>query len=108
MKADDVEKFIVDLLQSSVLDSAVKDLETKAGGLFIYARLLQAQMEEMQHKTGGRKVDFAQLRSLPAGLGQMYESGCLLFAGARGEARRQKTWRSSLWACCRAPCWTPR
>ena len=40
------------LLQSSVLDSAVKSLEDKAGGLFIYAKLLEAQLKEMQRETG--------------------------------------------------------
>ena len=73
-KADDVEAFVMKLLQSSVLDSAVKSLEEKAGGLFIYAKLLEAQLKEMQRETGGRRADLAKLRALPSGLGEMYES----------------------------------
>ena len=74
VKVEEVEKFIMKMLQSSVLNSAVKSLEKKAEGLFIYARLLQAQLEEIQRETGGRKVDFAKLGVLPSGLSEMYDS----------------------------------
>ena len=87
VKADELERFLVKLLQSSVLDSAVRTLEAKAGtvhdigltlfysvpvlgGLFIYARLLQEQLKAMA--TSGTTINFSQLTDLPAGINEMY------------------------------------
>jgi len=57
------------MLHSSVLESTVHELELKAGGLFLYATLLAAQLSHNQ----ADKIDFAKLQLLPSGLSEMYE-----------------------------------
>ena len=59
------------LLHSSVLDSALHTLEAKAGGLFIFAKLLQDQLKA-QAKVGA--INFSSLGDLPSGLDGIYAS----------------------------------
>ena len=68
---DHVELFkakLPKMLRSSVLETAVNELERKAEGLFLYASLLARHLEAMEHK-----VDFAALQGLPSGLSEIYE-----------------------------------
>lgn len=58
------------LLESSVLDSVVRELEMKAEGLFLYASLVARQLSEEKDL-----IDFsALLQRLPNGLGEIYQS----------------------------------
>lgn len=70
--ADELEAFIVGQLNSSSLDAAVKVLVDKAGGLMLYARLLEQSLEETNGNDGDAKVDFGALTALPGGLDDMY------------------------------------
>ena len=62
------EAILTKMLRSSVLEAAVRVLEGKAGGLFLYASLLARQLEASK-----AKVDFAELRGLPTGLSEVYQ-----------------------------------
>ena len=62
------ETILSKMLRSSVLEAAVRVLEGKAGGLFLYASLLARQLE-----ASPGKVDFAELRGLPTGLSEIYQ-----------------------------------
>ena len=62
------EAILTKMLRSSVLEAAVRVLEGKAGGLFLYASLLARQLEASKGK-----VDFAELRGLPTGLSEVYQ-----------------------------------
>ena len=64
------EASLTKLLHSSVLETAVRELERKAGGLFLYASLLARQLEG----SVGGKIDFKQLRGLPVGLSEVYQT----------------------------------
>ena len=44
----------------------------KAGGLMLYARLLEQSLEETNGNDGDAKVDFGALTALPGGLDDMY------------------------------------
>ena len=68
---DELEAFLTQLLHSSVLDSALHMLEAKAGGLFIFAKLLQDQLKA-QAKVGA--INFSSLGDLPSGLDGIYAS----------------------------------
>ena len=57
------------MLRSSVLETAVRELQDKTGGLFLYASLLARQLEA----SVGGKIDFKQLRGLPMGLSEVYQ-----------------------------------
>eukprot|EP00937_MAST-01D_sp_MAST-1D-sp2_P006716 g6716.t1 len=65
-----VMKFIVGLLDSSALDGAIRTMVGKAGGLFIYARLLEEALAAAG--AGGAKLANAAVEDLPAGLDEMY------------------------------------
>jgi hypothetical protein len=65
---------LTQLLHSSVLDSALHTLEAKAGGLFIFAKLLQDQLQA-QAKVGA--INFSSLGDLPSGLDGIYASNFL-------------------------------
>ena len=103
--ADELEAFIVGQLNSSALDAAVKVLVDKAGGLMLYARLLEQSLEETNSHD---KVDFGALTALPAGLDEMYttnfgrtfpEGRRWCGVGARGGeagSRVEGQWYSSL------------
>lgn len=67
-----LEAFIVQRLNSGSLDFAVRALSKKAGGLFLFARLLEQQLEA--DVAAGRVVDFSQLHGLPNGLAEVYET----------------------------------
>jgi hypothetical protein len=69
-----LEAFLIGLLHSSVLDSALHTLEAKAGGLFIFAKLLQDQLQD-QAKAGA--INFSSLGDLPSGLDGIYASNFL-------------------------------
>ena len=66
--------YVCNLLENSAADAAVSTLADKAGGLFIYANLLEKQLvEESRKSDGGLKVaDYARLAALPAGLDDLY------------------------------------
>ena len=70
-KAEEIEAYIMKLLESSVLDSAVRALEDRAGGLFMYARLLGEQLRASAREG---LIDFGNLPTFPDGLDGMYES----------------------------------
>lgn len=68
----DVKEFtatLSKLLRSPVLTTAVRELEFKAGGLFLRANLLARHLETMD-----RKADFRELEELPNELPEMYEA----------------------------------
>ena len=65
-----LEAFIVQRLNSGCLDFAVRALSKKANGLFLFARLLEQQLET--DVAAGRVVDFSQLHGLPNGLAEVY------------------------------------
>ena len=72
------EAKLTKLLHSSVLETAVRELERKAGGLFLYASLLARHLDDTQNLVKDQnkkegKVDFAALRGLPSGLAEIYE-----------------------------------
>ena len=69
VNTDELEAFLIRLLHSSVLDSALHTLEAKAGGLFIFAKLLQDQLQA-QAKVGA--INFSSLGDLPSGLDGIY------------------------------------
>jgi len=69
---EEVDKFkarFSGMLRSSALEAAVRELESKAGGLFLYASLLACHLETM-----GRKIRFTELQGLPSGLSEFYEA----------------------------------
>ena len=68
--AGDLEAFIVGRLSTSSLEAAVEALSAKAEGLFLYAYLLKQHLEG--EANAGREINFQNLDSLPAGLGQVY------------------------------------
>ena len=63
---DDIQKFIMNLLNKSTLDPIVNILEEKASGLFIYARMLEEHFESMN------EINFEKLTTLPGSMGDMY------------------------------------
>ena len=88
--AGELEAFIVGQLSSSSLDSAVSSLSAKAGGLFLYARLLAQHLES--ERAVGKKVNFAGIESLPSGLGQVYEVN---FKRAFPMGEKDEGWREA-------------
>jgi len=64
------------MLRSSVLETAVRELQSKAQGLFLYASFLALQLETATATTSGngkKKIDFKELKSLPNGLSEVYQ-----------------------------------
>ena len=49
-------------------------LVDKAGGLMLYARLLEQSLEETNGNDSNAKVDFGALTALPGGLDDMYST----------------------------------
>ncbi|KAJ1456177.1 hypothetical protein M885DRAFT_184687 [Pelagophyceae sp. CCMP2097] len=68
-EAGALEASIMKRLDNSALDAVVDLLALKAGGLFIYARLLDDHLAQ-----AGASQSFAALAGLPAGLDEMYEA----------------------------------
>ena len=87
MGISDKERFqthLTKLLRSSVLDSAVRELELKAGGLFLYATLLAAELDKQDSK-----LDFAALQGLPGGLSEIYQVNFDRMVGADKQSWRK-------------------
>jgi len=61
------------MLRSSVLETAVRELQSKAQGLFLYASLLALQLETATTSGNKKKIDFKELKSLPSGLSEVYQ-----------------------------------
>jgi len=67
------------MLRSSVLETAVRELQSKAQGLFLYASLLALQLDKIATTTTSgndmkkKKIDFKELKSLPNGLSEVYQ-----------------------------------
>ena len=82
--AEKVESFIMGRLNNSALDGAVAAFSGKAEGLFLYAHLLNQHLDA--EAAAGRELNFANLGSLPTGLGGVYETNFLRAfpAGADG------------------------
>ena len=66
-----LENFITGRLNNSALDGAVAALSAKAGGLFLFAHLLGEHLESQAAE--GKEIALADLDSLPAGLGEVYQ-----------------------------------
>lgn len=64
------EASVLRLLDSSVLDSVIHEMEQKANGLFLYASLVAQQLEEEKGLIDISKL----LRRLPNGLSDIYRS----------------------------------
>jgi len=74
------------MLRSSVLETAVRELQSKAQGLFLYASLLALQLETAtattttttsgngnENNKTKKKIDFKELSALPNGLSEVYQ-----------------------------------
>jgi hypothetical protein len=87
--AEKVESFIMGRLNNSALDGAVAAFSGKAEGLFLYARLLEQHLHT--ESAAGRELNFANLDSLPTGLGGVYETNFLrAFPGGADDAGWQQ------------------
>lgn len=68
-----LQKFLIQRLHNSSLDAAVDAMSDKAGGFFMYARLLQDQLNKTKRTQGpGGKLDFSAITAFPEGLDDMY------------------------------------
>lgn len=70
-KRSQFESSVMRMLQNSVLDSVVHELESKSNGLFIYAAMVAQQLAEEKDELMNIST---LLRQLPSGLGEIYES----------------------------------
>jgi WD40 repeat protein len=71
--AEALEAHIVQQLNSSALDAAVRVLDAKAGGLFLYARLLEKQLAAT-HEGEETRMDFQEVTALPGGLDDFFNT----------------------------------
>jgi len=69
-----IQSFVIDRLKRSQVEAAVEILREKAGGVFLYAHLLEKQLEEESKKDNKCKLDFTELKALPSGLKAFYET----------------------------------
>lgn len=61
---------MMNLFESSGMDSVVENLCQRAGGLFIYAKMLDKHLQEL--KDQGKEIDFKDLNTLPRGMDDIY------------------------------------
>lgn len=73
----ELERFVVNRLNFSSLDSVVVTLSAKAGGLFLYLYLLEKYF--ISEKAAGCKFNFTNMSSVHAGLSDIY---CVTFLRA--------------------------
>ncbi len=78
------ESSVTRMLQDSVLDSVVHEMELKAGGLFLYASLVSKQLQVAA--ADDLLAISSLLQQLPNGLSEVYESNF----GRMGEWQKHK------------------
>ena len=91
---DDLQAYVKQRLDSSALDAAVEKMEEKAGGLFIYAKLLgehiHAKSTERQRRGEETKLSFEDITELPNGLHDLYREN---FLRAFPEGTQSLAWK---------------
>lgn len=88
---DKVQGYIKSRLDNSALDAAVEKMEEKAGGLFIYASLMNSHIKNKVARQEETRLTFEDITALPNGLDDIYQENFIrLFPKGAQDARWQK------------------